>query len=234
MPDWLILTKGPIFRFTIAIPILGLMRLAVLTSLEMIQAIRQAGDRRLPYGQILRETGSWLLPIGRLRQTRGLYSNASFLFHAGILIVGLFLSNHILVLQANTGLAWGAIAKPWLDGLTLAAILGGSYLLMYRIYVRASRRLSGWPDYLLLIVILNIFISGFLAGRPWNPIPYNALMLFHVLNGLGLLVTIPFSKIAHCVLFPLIRLASEIGWHFPPQAGQQVVKALHGVEGRKI
>jgi nitrate reductase gamma subunit len=200
----------------------------------MLQAIRQAGDRRLPYGQILRETSSWLLPIRRLHRTRGLYSYASFLFHIGILVVGLFLGNHISILQASTGLSWGAIAKPVLDVLALLAIFGGGYLLLHRIYVYSSRKLSRWPDYLLLVVILNIFVSGYLAGQPWNPVPYNGMMLFHVINGLGLLLAIPFSKISHCVLFPLIRLGSEIGWHFPPQAGQQVINSLHGTEGRKI
>lgn len=164
----------------------------------------------------------------------GLYSYASFLFHIGILVVGLFLSNHMAILQANTGLAWITIAKPWLDALTLVGILSGGYLFLHRVYERNSRQLSRWPDYVLLLVILNLFISGYIAGQPWNPIPYNSLMLFHTLNGLGLLAVIPFTKIAHCVLFPLIRLSSEIGWHFPPQAGQQVVNRLHGAEGRKI
>ena len=234
MPEWLMLANGPIFRFTFAILALGLLRLAILTSLDMIHAIRQAGDRELPYGQILRETGSWLFPIGRLHRTRGVYSYASFVFHVGILAVVLFLGNHITILHANTGLGWGAIPKPVLDGLTLLAILSGGYLLLHRIYVLSSRMLSRWPDYLLLILLLNIFISGYLAGRSWNPIPYNGLMLFHVINGLVILLTIPFTKISHCVLFPLIRLASEIGWHFPPQAGQQVIQNLHGAEGRKI
>ncbi len=234
MPVWLQLAKGPIFRFTLVFLMLGLLRLAALSIWDMIRAVRQAGDRRLPYAQILRETGRWLVPFGHLHQTRGLYSYASFGFHAGILIVGLFLSNHILVLQANTGLAWRAIAKPWMDWLTLVAILGGGYLLLHRIYMPGSRKLSRWPDYVLLAALLNIFISGYIAGRPWNPIPYNGLMLFHLLNGIGLMLAIPFTKISHCVLFPLIRLASEIGWHFPPQAGNQVVESLYGAEGRKV
>jgi nitrate reductase gamma subunit len=234
MPEWLTLANGPIFRFTITFLALGLVRLSILTSLDMLRAIRQAGDRRLPYGQILRETSSWLLPIGRLHQTRGVYSFASFVFHLGILAAGLFLGNHISILQANTGLGWGAVAKPLLDWLTLLAIFGGGFLLLHRVYVLSSRKLSGWQDYLLLILLLNIFASGFLAGQPWNPIPYDGLMLFHVINGLIILLTIPFTKISHCVLFPLIRLASEIGWHFPPQAGQQVIQNLHGAEGRKI
>jgi len=89
-------------------------------------------------------------------------------------------------------------------------------------------------DYLLLVLVLNIFISGFVAGRAWNPVPYDSLMLFHTLNGGILLLITPFTKVAHCVLFPLIRLGSEIAWRFTPQGGDEVVKTLHGPQGRKI
>jgi hypothetical protein len=54
------------------------------------------------------------------------------------------------------------------------------------------------------------------------------------LNGLLLLAVIPFTKIAHCVLYPLIRLSSEIGWRFTPHGGSQSVQSLYGPEGRKI
>jgi hypothetical protein len=89
-------------------------------------------------------------------------------------------------------------------------------------------------DYVLLLLILNIFVSGYVAGRVWNPIPYDTLMLFHTLNGVVLLILIPFTKIAHCVLYPLIRLGSEIAWHLTPQGGSDVVKTLYGPEERKI
>ncbi|MEW6404280.1 MAG: hypothetical protein AB1649_20980, partial [Chloroflexota bacterium] len=60
------------------------------------------------------------------------------------------------------------------------------------------------------------------------------LMLFHTLNGMALLLIAPFTKVAHCVLFPLIRLASEVAWHFTPQGGEQVIQTLHGTQGRKL
>jgi nitrate reductase gamma subunit len=234
MPTWLVLAKGPIFRFVLAILALGLLRLVVLTAAEMIAAVRRAGDRRLPYLQIARQTLIWLVPVRRLGRSRSGYSIASFVLHLGVLLVGLFLVNHLDLLEANTGLSWWAIPKPVLDGLTLAAILAGGFLLLYRLYMVSSRRLSRAADYLLLVLILNIFISGYLAGRPWNPISYNSLMLFHTLNGLVLLAIVPFSKIAHCVLYPLIRLGTEIAWHFTPQGGSEVLQALHGEQGRKI
>jgi len=234
MPTWLMLAKGPAFLFVATLVVLALLRLVVLTVWDMAAAIRRAGDRRLPMRQIVMQTFYWLFPFNRLHRNRAAYSFASFGLHVGILVVSFFLRNHLDILKDNIGIAWFSISKPVLDVLTLISIVGVSLLLLFRLYVPASRRLSRTADYVLLLLILNIFLSGYIAGRPWNPIPYNGLMLFHTLNGMALLLVTPFTKISHCVLFPLIRLSTEIAWHFVPQAGSKAVQALHGPEGRKI
>lgn len=234
MPTWLMLAKGPTFLFTATLVTLALLRLVLLTVWDMVTAIRRAGDRRLPIRQIVIQTFSWLFPFNRLHRNRAVYSFASFGLHVGILIVSLFLRNHLDILKDNIGIAWFSISKPVLDALTLISIIGVSLLLLFRLYVPASRRLSRTADYVLLLLILNIFLSGYIAGQPWNPIPYNGLMLFHTLNGMALLLVTPFTKIAHCVLFPLIRLSTEIAWHFVPQGSNKAVQALYGPEGRKV
>ncbi len=233
-PLWLEIAKGPIFRFALAILVLGLARLVILSVWGMIVAIRRAGDRNLPYAQVIKETLSWLFPIRRLHRARPVYSYASFMFHIGIIFGALFLQNHIDILRSVVGIAWPAMPRFMLDGLTLATVITGAYLLLHRLYIRSARALSKAMDYILLLLLLNIFISGYLAGRPWNPISYNGLMLFHTLNGAALIILIPFTKIAHCVLFPLVRLASEIAWHFTPHGGTDVVKTLYGPEGRQV
>jgi hypothetical protein len=234
MPTWLILAKGPAFFFILAILLLGLGRLVVLTLWDISEALSRAADRRVPYTCIGRQMLSWLVPFRHLGSPRAAYRAASFALHAGILVVGFFLANHLEILQEILGLSWVSISKPVLDILTLIAICGGFFLLLSRLYVLASRHLSRFPDFLLIILLLNIFISGFVAGQSWNPIPYDGLMLFHTLNGMALLLTVPFTKIAHCVLFPLIRVGTEVAWHFPPGAGSHAVQAIHGPEGRKI
>ena len=234
MPTWTTLAKGPAFPFVLTFAVLGLLRLVILTTWDIVAAIRRAGDRRLPYKQIALQTFSWLIPYNRLHRSRAGYSIASFSLHVGILTVFLFLRNHLDILEANIGLSWAAISKPILDVMTLIGIFGICALLVYRLYVTGSRQLSRAADYLLLLILLNIFLSGFLAGRPWNPIPYDGLMLFHTVNGMILALLAPFSKIAHCVLFPLIRLGTEVAWHFTPQGGSETVKSLHGPQGRKI
>lgn len=233
-PTWLEIAKGPLFRLALMILILGLARLVFLSIWGMITAVRRAGDRSIPYAQMLKETLTWLFPIHRLHRARPVFSYASFLFHIGLILSALFLRNHIDILQASVGVAWPAIPRFLLDGLTLMAIIAGAYLLLHRLYIRSARALSKPIDYLLLLLLLNLFVSGYVAGRPWNPIPYNGLMLFHTINGVILIVLIPFTKIAHCVLFPLVRLASEIAWHLTPEGGSDVIKTLYGPEGRKL
>lgn len=234
MSLWESLALGGLARFVLALALLGLLRLLALTVLGFLQALRQAGDRRIPWRQVVGSTLAWLFPVRRLPRARWAYSLASYLFHIGLLIASLFLSNHIRLFEQHLGLRYPALFKPLLDGLTLLAIVAGSVLLLYRLFSPHSRRLSRPADYLLLLLLLSILTSGYLAGRPWNPFPYNGLMLWHTLNGMLLVAVIPFSKLAHCLLYPLIRLGSEIAWHFRPQAGEQVVRALHGVEGRRL
>jgi nitrate reductase gamma subunit len=234
MPTWTLLAQGPVFLFVLTVFVLGLARLVFLTAWDIVAAVRRAGDRRLPYRQIALQTVLWLLPFNKLHHNRTGYSVASFSLHLGILTVSLFLRNHLDILQENVGISWIAISKTVLDVLTLVGILGIGFLLLFRLYEASARRLSKTADYLLLLMLLNIFVSGYLAGQPWNPIPYDGLMLFHTLNGMALLTLIPFTKIAHCALFPLIRLGTEVAWHFVPQADRKSLLPLHDPQGRNI
>ncbi len=234
MTDWLEIAQGPIFRFALAIFVLGLARQVGLTVSGALTAIRRAKDRRLPYREIAKETLSWIFPIRALRRARPLQSVASFAFHIGVILAGLFLRNHIDIFQSNVGIAWIALPRPLLDCLTLLAIAGATILLLYRVYSLSVRTLSTAMDYILLVMILGLMISGYIAGQSWNPIPYNTLMLFHTWGGILLVILIPFTKIAHCVLFPLTRFCTEIAWHLTPEGGSEVIHTLYGSDGRKV
>lgn len=234
MPDWLVLAKGPVARFALAVFLLGLMRLLVLTVWNMVIAVRRAGDQHIAYSRLFKESLSWLFPIKRLGRTRRLYSLASFGMHLGILAVVLFLGNHLDIFKAVAGLSWWAVDKRLLDALALITIFAILYLLLYRIYVPSSQELSKTMDYVLLILLINLFASGYLAGQGWNPIPYNGLMMFHTLNGILIALLAPFTKIAHCILFPMIRFGSEIAWRMVPEGGKRVVQTLHGPAGRRV
>jgi hypothetical protein len=66
-----------------------------------------------------------------------------------------------------------------------------------------------------------------------NPLPFPATSLVHLLSAELLLVLLPFTKLAHALLFPFTQVSWELGWHFVPGAGERVRAAL-GKEGEPV
>ena len=83
--------RGPVFIFAFTFMVLGLIRHVGLTIWETIRSIRSAGDKKIPYYQILRATLTWLVPVGKLKD-RLVLSLTSFLFHIGVLIVPILMT----------------------------------------------------------------------------------------------------------------------------------------------
>jgi hypothetical protein len=52
------------------------------------------------------------------------------------------------------------------------------------------------------------------------------MVLAHMLLGNLALILTPLTKITHCVLYPMIQLVFELGWHFPAETGRHVAVAL--------
>lgn len=224
---------GPLLTFAVVILVLGLLRHAFLSVWALVEAARKAGDRRVPIAQLLCSTASWVFPVTRLHRSLPIFSFASFTFHASVILSAFFLREHI-ELFGHLGLSWPAIPRPYVDWLALLAFAGLVVLLGYRIYVRQSRAVSSFADYLLLALLIVTVGMGYLAGQSWNVIPYNVTMVLHIGAGSAILILAPFTKLAHCALYPLVRFSSELGWHLTRQGGDSVIKTLHGPEGRKI
>lgn len=234
MPTWYQIATGPIARFSVIFCVLALLRLLALNLAALAGAVRRAGNSRLPWRALVADTFSWLLPVTRLHRSRPLYSYASFGFHLGLLPSMLLLRNHVDLIQGHFGVAWATLAKPWVDALAALTILCGLLLLAQRIYNQHASQLSSPADLALLALLVGLAASGFLAGQPLNPTGYEALMLAHTLMGMGLLLAAPFTKIAHCALYPVLRFGSEIAWRMRAGDGQAVVTRLYGPEGRQL
>ena len=100
-------------------------------------------------------------------------------------------------------------------------------LLVGRVAVKSARKLSRAQDVLILVALLTTILFGFLAAHPTkSPFDARAMLLFHILGGNLVLVLIPTTKIAHCVLYPFTQLLFQLGWHFPAETGRHVAVAL--------
>jgi len=225
--EWLAFAKGPLFRLSLMVMILGLGRLLFIALAGMVQAYRRAGNKALDWARIARLTAVGLVPSYRPDANRWIYSIASFLFHAGLIIAPLFLHSNIQLWEKGIGLSWPALPMAWADGLSMLVIATGAGLLLGRISYPQSRSISRSQDFLLPLFILLSFITGFLASHPhWNPFSYQSTLLIHVLGGNFLLLTVPFSKLAHVILWPFRHLATELAWRFPPEAGSKILSTL--------
>ena len=228
MSDWIEWARGPAFRFALLFLVLGMARALLLQIWSIQQLLRRAANRSIPWRAVLRDTLRWLLPNPRVAGHHRVLAAVSVLFHICIIVTPLFLSGHILLWERGLGLSWPALSQSVADALTLTAIAATLLLFLQRLLAPGAQALSRLQDYLLLVLVGVIFVSGHLISRPdRNPFGYEATLLIHVLTGDLALLLIPFSKLSHTFLFPLTQLVSELGWHLAPNAGSQVAAALH-------
>jgi len=231
MDQWIALAQGPLFAMTFLIMILGLARLFVL----QVHALAIRKGRRLlnaPWKKILREATTWILPIRHFIPGTVIFSSVSFISHIGIILVPVFFDDHIVLWEAFFNTDLPSIGQGMADFLTLFTVGCILVLLCYRTFGRRQRSMSKPMDYVLLLMVLFPFASGYLASHPeFNPFPWNVTFLFHLLSAELLFVSIPFTKLAHIVLFAFDRI-SAVHWQLRPGAGDQVAHALFGNEAR--
>ncbi len=233
MDAWITLARGPLFRISLAVCVLGLLYRVGVAGYSLLRAWRNAGDRLLPLRAIARATFDWVVPR-RLLRARPLYSIASFAFHVGILAVPLFLAGHVALVRQDVPIPWPTLPPLAADALTLLAMAAVAGVVLGRALTPESRALTQTQDVVVLVLLFGVLAAGFLASHPGlAPFDARALLLVHVLLGDLVLVLTPLTKIVHCVLFPFMQLAGEIGWHFPAESGRHVAIAL-GKEGERI
>jgi nitrate reductase gamma subunit len=217
--------RGPLFRFAVAVAILGLLRHLVLSLWGLRQARRRAGDPNFSWGQVIARTFATLNPVRYFFGNRWLYSIISTLFHVGLILVPIFLAGHIRLWQRGLGFSWPALPAQVADVLTLLTVGAALALIVGRVGVGVARHLSRPQDFILPPLIALEFLSGFFLAHPArNPFDLQALTLVHVWVGNLLLLVTPFTKIAHCVLLPMSQFVSEMAWRLVPGAGHAVVK----------
>jgi nitrate reductase gamma subunit len=233
MDHWIAFARGPMFRVSLAICLLGLAYRLGNTLWQIHRSYRQSGDRRLQKRTVLKATVRGLLPF-RMFRVRPLYTLASVGFHLGILLVPLFYVGHVTLWQGSVPLAWPTLGPAASDALTLVAVAGLVFVLLGRLLIRASRDLTSREDVGILLFLLCLVASGYWAAHAASsPFDARGMLLAHLLLGNLALILTPLTKIVHCVLGPLTFLLSEVAWRFPAESGRHVAAVL-GKEGEPI
>ena len=220
--------RGPLFRLTFAIMLLGLARIVILELVGMYEAYRRAGDKNIPWGLTIARTLQWIFPVKRGLNHRPVYSVMAILFHIGLIVVPIFLYAHVQLWENSVGFGWFTLPREWADILTITTIVFGLGIFIGRVAFRKSRMISRKQDYIWPLLLIVPFITGYICmNMTVSPSAYNTLMLIHVLSGEVIFIALPFTKIAHCVLQPFSQLVSTLAWKFPAAVDDDVCTTLN-------
>jgi len=165
LESWIDFGRGPLFRLAFALMVLGLLRIFILTLINMTEAYRRNSDQIVAWKEIRNKTLAWLLPISRLWTKRPVYSSVSFLFHVGLLLVPLFLAAHVTLWESAVGFAWFRLPQNLADWLTLIVIATGLGMFFGRVFHGGARFLSRRQDYVWPLLLAVPFATGYVCSN---------------------------------------------------------------------
>lgn len=163
----------------------------------------------------LRSIFHWLLPLNHTFRQYPIYCSVAYLFHILLLTVPIFLLAHNILWEESWSLSLWSFPEVWTDYLTIALIAAVLFMTVRRAVVSHVRVVTTFSDYLFLIVTVLPFITGYMAYHQW--FDYRTVLIVHILSGELMLVLIPFTKLAHMLLFFLAR--AQVGMEFGQRRG---------------
>jgi nitrate reductase gamma subunit len=193
--DFLLLVKGPLFVWALAIFALGL-------SVRILEILVLGRPRNFAEPR----AGEWL-PGLRTMLTRsvadpGTFQRAPFnvvvgwIWHIGFLIALLLFIHHIALIKSLLGVYWPGLPNPIVDLVTAVTLVALLATLVHRLTHPVKKRISTFEDYLVWALTFLLVLTGYLAyHRIVNPYPL-ALGL-HILTAELFLILLPFTKLTH-------------------------------------
>ena len=146
----------------------------------------------------------WLLPWGSSSwRQQPVFSFMVFIFHFTLLAVPLFLGAHNILWDESWGISLWSLPDALSDVMTVLLLISIIFLGVRRIVRSEVRILTQTWDYVLLGLTALPFATGFLAYHQIGP--YELLMILHLLTAEIILILIPFTKLAHMILFFFTR-----------------------------
>ncbi|MCF8091955.1 MAG: nitrate reductase [Desulfotignum sp.] len=211
MNSFIAFIMGPMVWISVIIFLGGLL----IKFFGIIWSVRQKEPYIFSYMTVrhsLRSIGAWLIPFfPKSTRLRPVYYGVSYLFHILLFVIPLFLASHIVLINEAFQVSWPALNNSLADWLTLVVIAALVFFAVRRNMVPEVKFLTAATDYLLILVVILPFITGFLAYHQW--FAYRWMVVAHVLSGELMLIIIPFSRFSHMLTAPLTRayMGSEFG-----------------------
>jgi nitrate reductase gamma subunit len=165
----------------------------------------------------------WLFPFGtRSWRNNPWFTLWVFMMHIGLLLTPIFLLGHSVLMRERLGFSFWSLPEGMADVLTILVIVAVIFLTLRRIALPEVRLMTTIYDYLLLVIAVAPFVTGYVASHGTSG--YTFWIIAHVLSGEILLIAIPFTKLSHFVLFFLSR--AQLGMDYGIKRGGMKNKGI--------
>jgi hypothetical protein len=220
MENWINFGQGPLFRFSFILMLLGFTRLFYL-------AFVYWGKSPHPiFLSVWTRQGLWtflkveLIKIGHQWRERPLYSFSTTAFHCALIVLPLFLSAHVSLWKKGIGFSWWSLSQKSADILTVLFFVTVTIIVIHKLaeLMRGTKRALFNIGRLLFIAFP--FITGYIStSGTLQPSTYQLLMLMHIYSGCLLMILLPFTSIAECILKPIAGFFAVLGSTFYQSIG---------------
>lgn len=178
-------------------------------SLYKLRSLRAKGD-----------LASMLVPFSRKDfRAHPLMALVSFAFTLCLLFTPLFIMGHAVSWHESWGIRWWSLPEGIAALATLAVIVGLVFFSLQWIAVPEVRKETHWRDWLLMLLVMAPFLSGFLAY--YQVFPYKAMLILHVVSGALWLVALPFTPLFRLLWFGFSRAYLQSDFSTVSDAGDR-------------
>jgi len=136
--------------------------------------------------------------------------------------------------RGSLGFGWQALPQQVANWGTLLVIVTGAGLLLGRLFHSGARASSRRVEFMWPVLLMIPFATGYLCSNAAvGPRAYQWLMLLHIYASNLIMVLIPFTTIAYCVLSPLSQFVSDTRWNFRAFVSDRLANML-GYENQTV
>jgi len=160
----------------------------------------------------LRSIIHWIIPFGTTNwRAKPVLTIITFTFHICLLLMPLFLTAHIILINKAWGISWYSLPDGLADAITLIVISACLFFALRRLLTREVRYLTTFSDFMIILIVAAPFLTGYVADKQYGS--YHFWLILHILSGEILLIAIPFTRLSHMLysVFTRAYLGSEFG-----------------------
>ena len=140
-----------------------------------------------------------------------------YILHIGFFLIVFFFVPHITVFRELLGFDWPGLPYWVIDAVTLITLIAMMLLLWHRLTDKVKRYLSNFNDYFSWLITLLPILTGYFAFHRLL-LPYNDMLVVHIITVEIFLIAFPFTKLMHAFSFVFSR------WYTGEAAGRKGVK----------